>query len=284
MRNYILWLLNDTNPYRDDYLQLTGIYKMSELSGYWLEGIYSDAIQHELANYLGALNAYFFFEVISDNLAIGLASPNNNDNQQQNERRTALKKFNDVMQQKLKGDTRPILELLSSISHLVNSISCFDQSLAATEARKLASEYTKQTDISINELEHATLSYLALNIASCLEAYELVADHPIATSILNSLISRYSAVNTLLDMEKTITITTLTQCGTKTILVVPTLLYIISAIDKIKPNPNLPNVINNGSLLMAVRKASCLIRLQNDIGTPLLISDSNSRNLLKQKC
>ena len=278
--DYLLWLLADDNIYREDYLQATGVNKTTELMVSLLaEIVEKHGIDLEkLTHYLGALNAYLFYEVVSDNLAIGLAVPQQQDLTYQL-RQQVLLDFNNIAEQKLAGNPTPALNLLAPLVTKINSISSYKQSLGSHALQRFTQCYVSQRpQIAIDELEYDELVQLALNIESCVRLNQLMEAHPIASELTSSLIDRYAAVNNLLRLNnEDIDLLKLADYGTKTILVVPTLLFVIGALDSCQPNSRLPDVINNRLLINALEKAACLVRLLNDIGTQLLLGSEAHR-------
>lgn len=280
VKSFLLWLLNPNSPHYSDYLQISGINKMAELGTYWLSGIFDLRTTESLADYLGALNAYFFFEVVSDNLAMGLARPAEDDSEWQN-RKEILLHFNAVMEKKLSGSSQSAFQLLEPLVDKINTISCFDQSLTSGEIKNFANAFLKlNPSYSMLALNKSAMTYLILNIESCLYCLNLFADKPqIKTLLLQSLNSRYQAVSSLLQMKNSTSLSLLTQWGLYSILVVPTLLYLIAALDKIKPSHQLTTITNDGLILKALEAAAVNIRLLNDIGTHLL--QMSSQDILK---
>lgn len=281
-RDFLLWALADNNPHRKNYLQITGINKTSELAAALLCDLFDPSVLEKLSFYAGALNAYFYFEVISDNLAIGLASPQNHDLGWK-QRQSVLLHFNTIMQQKLMGEQTPAAALLSPLSGQISNISSFQQSLSPAEIKKIAQYYqAQQSQTLMNDLEYSTLSYLVLNIESCLHAIALLPDHFARPNLLSSLCNRYLAMNELLQLDKTLSLTNLADYGTQTILVMPTLFYLLGAINKITPNPLLMDIFEQGLLMRALECAAAVVRILNDVGTILLKATVDDRVVFRQ--
>jgi hypothetical protein len=257
---------------------------MSELGAYWLKDLFDQQTASSLANYLGALNAYFFFEVISDNLAMGLARPDNSDKQWHVSKEILLH-FNAAMQAKLSGSPELTFFLLSSLSEKINTISCFNQSLTSHEIKVFANSFLRlNSSWSLEDLDKAAMTYLILNIESCCYCLQLFPEQPQMSSLLlQSLNARYQAVTSLLEMKHPIQRSFLTQCGLYSILVIPTLLYLIGVLNKIKFNHHLLENINSGSLLKVLECAAINIRLLNDVGTHLLSMPPQEIDDLQQR-
>ncbi len=282
-KNFLLWLLKDDNPHRNNYLQMTGVNKMVELDVALLSGLFDDAIQQSIASYLGRLNAYFFFEVVSDNLAIGLSSREKLSSSAQM-RREILLHFNTIMQQKLMGDETKTSILLSKQADNIKAISSHEQSLATTAIRRIAASYVAENPgSSLDELDYSILNYLILNIEACVNLSPSIRQSIIHTKLNEQLKNRYFAVNVLLQDKGLSDLSVLADYGKATILVIATLIYIIAAIDNIEPIPHLNEILTNGTLLNSIADAASIVRMDNDIGTKLLASSEEYKIKLKGK-
>lgn len=268
-QHFLLWILAPDNKHREDYLQITGILKIAELSAFLLYDLFDSSFQEKISFYLGALNCYFFFEIVSDNLAIGLAGNQKSNRQMQ----SALYIFNEIMQQKLLGDDRETCLLISPMADKIRHFSIFDQSLFPSELLKLFKLYN-QNHVNVNDqnLQYNLLDYLILNIEACLKVTQYTKDPLIKPILVKSFCSRYAANSALLRLDKATSLELLIDYGTQTILIIPVLLYILSSINNIMMYPNWQNLMQSGLLYKAIETASRLIRIVNDIGTQLINS------------
>lgn len=282
LQDFLIWIFTTSNTAKEKYLQITGITKVSELSAALLFDLDIKDLQEvimddippaikKLSDYLGALNAFFFCEIVSDNLAIGLAAQKKEDATWKI-RRDILRHFNEVMQKKLAGDATATRDLLQQKADIIEAISSFDYSLVAKEIRELAVDYQIQyPDISFKTLEFSTLDYLVLNIEACLNVVHLMPDVEVTAFLTQALSERYSAGNSLFDINAATSLDTLLEYGKKTILVAPVMLYVVTVINSILPHSGFHSLIQNKKLLQAVEIAALLIRINNDVGTQFLI-------------
>src|SRR5690349_10979745 len=72
-QDFYLWGIDSENPYRDAFLQMKGIKQTVNLAQHLLADLVEPDSWKEVADYAGRLNAYFTYEVVSDDLAIGLS-------------------------------------------------------------------------------------------------------------------------------------------------------------------------------------------------------------------
>ena len=71
-RYFCEWVL-DQNEIKDRWLQLTAVIQQIKLAEKLLEGILTSDEMYDILPYCVALNTYLTYEVVSDNLGIGLS-------------------------------------------------------------------------------------------------------------------------------------------------------------------------------------------------------------------
>ena len=269
LRDYYLWGLDPECPYRDQFLQITGISQLVKMTVMLLDGLLDDREWERLAPYCAFMNSYQILEIVSDNLAIGLARPIPHDTTI-TERRTLLRMFNQAMIDRLRGDKRPAQEVLADLRSPAQRISLFAQSLAPHEQRQLAEEYARGHGGDLAAIEHGVWPLLVANMETCTALATLVDDCLAGPLVRDGLIRRYNGVNQLLDSQA-MPLDRRVEIGTDTILVVPTLAYYVAVLAEIiRPQSALANLIADGTLGRALHDAALIVRLLNDLGTALL--------------
>ncbi len=280
-KDFMLWILADHNPFKDDYLKMLGVASSIKLEIAMLNNIVDDSVTFQkLSPYLGFLNAYFAFETIQDNIAIGLAAwfPVNNPTRVL--QYEIIKNFNPIMIKKLQGDVTPTEKLLAPYVTMAQEISAYERCLSPSKMYKFASEFEQYCNNPslLFELEHCFYPILILNVATCLALQHSLHQNKMYSFLQETLIARYASVDKLLMSAKTATAMELADLGAKTILVLPTLVYCIGALDVVSPNPFLCKAIQDHSLMKSIYSCALLVRLLNDIGTNLLTLKETERN------
>lgn len=271
-KDFLLWILANNNQHQYEYLKMLGVANSIELEISMMEGLVEqETVIKAFLPYLGILNAYFAFETIQDNLAIGLATWFKEDNPEHDIQYEILKSFNPIMISKLQGNATAVGELLMPYQSDLEKISAFQRCLSPQKMYQFAEEFSKyQSDpAAVKKLDCCFYTILTLNIQTSLDLAQSLRHHVIHQLLEESLIARYDAVHQLLSSSY-LTPHNLADWGAKAILVLPTLVYCIGMLDSIKPNPVLAKVIKEGSLQTAIYSSALLVRLLNDIGTPLL--------------
>jgi hypothetical protein len=269
-RDYFLWALSPDNPERETWEHLLGIPQFVQLSLALLDGIVDEQKQDQLFNYSIPMNIYLMFEVVSDDLAIGLAQPSPQDGTS-SQRRYLLNGFNDSMIKRLKGHPQKAEALLKPFQEVAWSISGFEQSLIPDKHHTIAQMYLQQhMHVSPRDLEFALWPRLVANIETCALLMESVQGYQFAPLMRAGLINRYRAVEALLE-DPYMSLTKRVWVSADAILVVPTLAYYVGLIaESVRPAKNFVSLLDNGILAEALYNAAVLVRLLNDVGTPLL--------------
>src|SRR5690349_20295435 len=94
LKDFMLWLLQDDNPHQENYLRMLGVAGSIELELKLFGQVLDASAIHDIAPYIGLLNAYFGYETISDNLGVGLASSAKNINSTYDIQQKVLLHFN----------------------------------------------------------------------------------------------------------------------------------------------------------------------------------------------
>lgn len=279
-RDFWLWALSKENSQRDGFLQVIGVSQLVKLTITLLDGLVDDRHWHRLADYSVTMNVYQIYEIVSDNLAIGLASPRKGDTTT-TFRRDLLRAFNSIMIARLNGDPRPAALLLAPWQSNAQRISSFDQSLNWYKQRLCAGAYLSlRDDLSLEALEYSVWPALVANIETCVELAWSMHACQSGRLLREGLIGRYWAVNRLLDRQ-VMTSSQLADVGAHAILVMPTLAYYVAVLaESIQPLDHFSLVIQNGTLAKALYDAALLVRLLNDLGTNLIMLPKDERTAL----
>jgi hypothetical protein len=277
---YVKWILKNPDI-RDEWLQLVGIQGLIRLTERLLGELLTDTEYEQVLPYSVPVNISQMYEVVSDNLAIRLASPTD-DSASYNRRSRLLRLFNDVVVQCLNGSSESPEQLLQPLIPLMCDTSLFVQSLNANKHRDIAWLFLQnQPYINLDQIEYALYPNLLANVETCLELVNTIRGYRSEELVVDGLIRRYQGVNYLLE-HKHIPPKKLLEVGMDTIMVVPTLAYYVGILaEEIRPVRNYPAIVENGLLLSALEDAALLVRLLNDVGTCLLEQSDAEHEALK---
>lgn len=270
-KSFMLWILSDGNPYQEKYLRMMGVAGSIELEIFLFQKIINLQTLKKLTESIGLLNAYFAFETLSDNIAIGLGESTKDNNPTYQIQKELIIGFNNAIIAKLKNNNQSVFELLKPYEHLTKKISAYQKCLLPSQMYEFAAEYQKlNPNVLLSDLEYCYFPILILNIHTCLELVKSLQNHPLHLILRDSLIDRYTAVNEIIQSDHTISLETLSDLGAKSMLVMPSLAFCIGSLDNNEPNEFLHKTIENGSLKDNLYNASLIVRLLNDMGTSLL--------------
>jgi hypothetical protein len=281
-RNFNIWALSAGNPHAKVWLQIVGIPQFAKLTHSLLSGSVPPGKWQELVHFSTLLNAYLIYETTSDNLAFGLAAKRPDDTSFEL-RRDILIEFNTAMVARLRGDRAESDALLVRMQRKAEQISIFKHSLTGSEQQTIAGAYLQQAPHhSMHDIEFGTWSSLVANIQACAELVEHMQGYQLGEHLRCGLIRRYEAVTELLrdtvtDQEA------LVQVSINTILVIPVLTFYVSVLtEALAPNPALADVIRDGALFEALEDAALMVRLLNDLGTNLVVTNQFHPTLLNE--
>ncbi len=282
-REFYLWGISSNNPYQQVFLSATSIPQLVGLSAFFLDGLVSPEHWAKLCRYAGRINAYFMYEIASDDLAIGLAPFAKTDTAYPL-RREILYAFNYIMSERLAGEPTRAAIMLEPLEFFSRTISVFTQSMTREKHQLCLKEYLKTyPDVSPLDIEYAVWPVLVANIEACRELAEDMYQLEVAGIVRQGLIDRYQASTELMEADGPLSLEKLAEIGTRSILVMPTLAYFIGVIAEIiDPQPNLSSLFDDGTLPEALRLAALLVRLLNDVGLPLTLSPQDRRNLIER--
>lgn len=271
-RDFYLWGTAPDNPLQDTFLYAMSVTQLINLSAHLLQDMVAPEHWKKLARYAGRLNTYFMYEIVSDDLAIGL-SPLAAADTTYPLRRQILYAFNHVMVERLSGEPTDSADMLEPLKPLTRSVSGFTQSMTREKHNLILRSYLQQRpSVSASNIEYGVWPILVANIDLCRELAESVYKLNTGWMVRQGFIDRYQSVTELLESQSALPLSELANIGTRSILVVPTLAYYIGVLTEvIKPQEDLSSIISDGTLSDAFSTAALLVRLLGDMGLPLTL-------------
>ena len=279
-RNFNIWALSAKNPHNNVWLQIIGIPQFTKLTQTLLGTSVPAEKWDELVYYTTLMNAYLIYETISDNLAFGLAAKRPDDTSY-DLRRDILINFNNAMAARLKGDRVSSDLILTRIKPKVEKISSFNYSLTGSEQTEIAAAFLQAApNCTMEAIEFGAWHSLVANIQSCADLVDKMQRYQLGDTLRQGLIQRYEAVNDLL-LDRVHSKDALVNVSINTILVIPVLTYYISVLTEVlQPNRALATLVENGTLQKALEDAALMVRLLNDLGTGLVVTNQYHSTLL----
>ncbi|WP_344306222.1 hypothetical protein [Fodinicola feengrottensis] len=280
-RDYFRWALSDQNPDQALFCRIIALDQLAHLTTAVLSDIGGNDDWPTLVNQALPVNLYQVFEVVSDNLSLGLADVRADDD---SELRDLVVAFDTVAADDLCHPTsRPATELLAHLKAPTHQVSSFAQSLAERFHSTIAQKYAASVgNLDLDVLEHTVWSGLVANIESGRDVLAALAGTHAEPAMRARTIERYEAVDRTLTTLR-LSRDDLVLTSTQTILVTPTLGYFGTVFGEILgDDPGYHAALDDGSLLAAFDTGSLLVRLQNDIGTPLLLMPRTERTAFLQ--
>lgn len=280
VRDFFLWSFSAANPERERWLHLIGISQTVHLTLKMLDGLVQGADAARLIDFSLPMCAYQFYEIVSDNLSIGLGGELAGDELREVRRELVLS-FNQAMVLRLSGDARPAAVLLASAQPLAQQISLLQNTLNAGDYHKITHHYLAQNPAAtLAQIDAGVWPLLVANIETCTRLARDVERHICGQLTVQGLKGRYEAVSALLN-DPEMQLSRRVASSTDSILVIPTLAYFICVLKEIiTPDAAIADSFSDGTLSEALYTAALLVRLLNDIGTPLLASAETRAQLL----
>jgi hypothetical protein len=271
-RDYLDGLLSQ-EPLNQEWVKLIALESLLEMTLKLFNGILEPEEIEAITPYIVMMNVYQVYEVVSDNLALGLTKADSED-----ERRHVLKAFNEIMVRRLLNMEVDYETHFRPYQDAFSRISTFEQSLSPHKHQRFATEYSAQNPCAdMQAIEYSLYPQLLVNIEGARALVDSLAGSRSQELIRTSLIRRYRDSGVWLYGEN-FDFDELCYFGTGSILVVPTLAYYIAVIGEIlRKTPNFRYIIEDNSLASALEMTALLVRLLNDIGSHLLISDNDTR-------
>ncbi|MBL8119068.1 MAG: hypothetical protein J0L63_17585 [Anaerolineae bacterium] len=271
-QRFYLWGISPENPDQNGFLQTIGVNQIINLSHHLLANLVETDYMEEVAQYCGALNSYFMYEIVSDDMAIGLMTLRNN-GEANRERKEVLQHFNQAMVERLSGNGATSAELMSPIENSVREISTFRQSLSQPRLMHYLDLYMEDRPQAFrHDIEYAAWPMLLTNIDVCGQAVDRMNPFAVSTLVRGGLIDHYTAVSRTLSTNMTMLPDELLNVGTQTVSVIPVLAYFAGLAGELaRPQDEFQIIVENGLLEDAITTASTIVRLLNDMGLALTL-------------
>ncbi|QRN92936.1 hypothetical protein JRI60_27400 [Archangium violaceum] len=279
-REYYLWALSAKDAsVRKAWLEVMGVPQLVQLTLLLLEGsVPADNKEgwEELIKATVPMNVYQLYEIISDNLAIGLGSKAADDTSYE-QRREVMLAFNDAMVRRIKGAPESAAELLAPVRSTVEHISSFEQSLNPAKHRDVAESYRKEVRLAPGELENTLWPGLLANIESCRDLVRASEGMVMGPLMTQALIGRYRGVSSLVE-DPGMAFSRRIHVGVETILVEATLDWYVGVLgERILKLKNFRQQVEDGTVSEALYYTALLLRLLNDLGPALVTQSEQER-------
>lgn len=277
-RRASLWLL-DQPEYAPRWRRLIGLEESVHMTDLLLTGLPLRPDEVDvLVGHSTLMNVHQIHEVVSDNLAIGLAEPSAG----HDARSDLLRRFNPAAVTCLRAmDPLPARKALPDWQTAADRISAPVHSKNEAEHRSLAEAYLKaHPEEDPRALEFSIAPSLLANIESGIALADAVGDLATREVFITGLTGRYDAVQRLVT-DRPAALPELIATGTDSIMAISTLAYYTGLINEVvRPLPRYARTLRDGSLERFFTAAALLVRLGNDVGTRLLEQDGHDRRLL----
>jgi hypothetical protein len=199
-RNFCLWGLSRQNPHRPDVLQIIAATQLSKLTARLLSDLTPDETSwKKLIRSTGLVNAWLILEVISDDLAIGLAVHQTGDDRRKTApKRALLSSFNTLMTERLNGkiSAASARRSLSDISS--EEISLLNTHSAPDKLQSLIEVFSAEKIDAITENKFRVQDPLIANIEACVDVANAVEIEFLRVIVRDSVSARYERINMLL--------------------------------------------------------------------------------------
>ncbi|MCU0480411.1 MAG: hypothetical protein MUE54_04275 [Anaerolineae bacterium] len=257
-RDFYRWALTEDNPQQLAWIQAIGLAQLVRMTYQLLHGLVRDEDWKLLLNDSVTINGYQVYEIVSDNLGIGITHAGSD------KLRETLILFNKAMLNRLTTGKQVDISYFEAFS---NDISTFLQSQTAQKQMDIVQAYIRQCPgFTVQDFEFNIPSLLVANIETCYAMYR-DCDNLIGGKIIqDGLVRRYRAVNDLL-LRETMDFDKRLAVSGDAILVAPTLGYYIAVIaERIYKLPLFKDVVESGQLEQVLYDAALVVRMLNDMG------------------
>ncbi|MEZ4669995.1 MAG: hypothetical protein R3E39_18990 [Anaerolineae bacterium] len=280
-QQFYLWGTSPENPLQDEFIQIIGAQQIINLSSHLLDSLVDSYQWDRLAQYVGLINTYFIYEIVSDDLGIGLSTISPHD-PTVIRKREILSTFNKAMGQKLKGNPTETTQLLQPIFEPCQTISSFAQSMSLPKYQaQLASYIQQKPTANAHNIEFGIWSVLTANIEACVSVVNEISSLNVGPIVREGFINRYRDVSESLRAGIGLSQRELINIGTHTVSVIPVLAYFTGVlIESLYPQPKIKAIIDDGFLLDALTNAATIVRLFNDVGMLLTLPSARRTSLL----
>jgi hypothetical protein len=278
-RDYYIWALSQQNEEREKWLQLIGVRQTVLLTVKLIGDLLSDAQWATFSKRVAPVNVYLVYEYFSDALALGIGREPLHE-EADILRHRLLHQFNEAASTYLQDETRKTEGYLTSLEPLTNGVSIFKQSLSPHKHQAIANAYLNSHPlIHLNEIEYSTFSLLLANVQMCMDVVSRTEDQATTEMIRQGLLDRYRASDQLL-YDTNSSLGNVLVSSAHATMAIPIIGYYIQAmVTTAGLDESFATIVEDGVLHEALYSLSMLIRLLNDIGTPLIVQTSAERKV-----
>lgn len=276
-KDFYLWGLDASNPYHDTWISLIGLKRIVQFTLQSVAAPFKDTQIPTFALYAAPMSIYLTFEVVSDNLEFGLNERDPRDRTHYL-RAHLIREFTYAMCMRLKGSQATAASLLSREELIARRISTYHQSLNPEKHRLISDAYLRQyAHASSKELDAGLLPQLIMNIESANDLVRQTCSHQTADLIHMGLYRRYRSAERIY-RDPNLSLARIVSHGAYTILLIPVLAYYLEmGANALGVADRLRTTIANGTLARALYQCSVLVRLLNDLGTPIVMQSPEQR-------
>jgi hypothetical protein len=265
LRDYFRCGLDPAWPGHREFTRVIGVDQLVRLYAALVGDLVDRPLAAKAADLIARLAVYQTYEIISDNLGLGLFGAGS-DTPAAAGRRRLVRSFNAAMTARLRGCGRSAAVILGPERRRAGRISTLAQTLAEGTHRGLVERLAAQP----GAVERDVWPALVANMEAALDVAATAAGTPLGAAVRDGLVERYRAVNRTLTARH-LPHVELALVGAHSALVVPTLGYTLAVVaDLVHPVPGLAETVADGSLPDALYDAALVCRLLNDVGPGLL--------------
>ncbi len=279
-REYYLWGLDPQNPYHDAWISVTGLKQIVDFTLRTMAASLPDAHIPSFARYAAPMCIYLNFEVVSDNLEFGLSDTPEGDRTHYL-RAHMIREFTHAMCLRLSGTTTPAADLLAREQGIARRISSQLQTLSPEKHRLIADAFLRQhPHVAPKEIEYSLLPLLIMNIETAADLVQRTCHYTTGTLLQKTLYRRYRSAERIF-RDPNLDLPQVVWHGAHTILLIPVLAYYFEMSAHLLNIPDqLQHAVFSGHLPRALHQCSVMVRLLNDLGTPLVTQSEEQRRAM----
>lgn len=276
-RDYYVWALSPHNEQQEVWHQLIGVRQTVLLTIKLMGDMLTDEQWDTFSKRVAPVNAYLIYEYFSDALALGIGREPLHE-QGDILRHRLLHNFNEAASAYLQDKTRSTEQYLNSLEPLSKAVSIFKQSLSPHKHQAVARDYlVDHLSVHMNEIEYSTFSLLLANLQMCVDVVSRTEGQAMSEMIRQGLLDRYQSSNQLL-YDTHDSLGNMLVSSAHATMAIPIIgYYIQSMVSTMGLDEPFTAIVEDGTLHEALCTLSVLIRLLNDIGTPLIVQTDEER-------
>jgi hypothetical protein len=272
LRDYFRCGLDPAWPGHREFTRVIGLDQLVRLYAALVGDLVERSLAGKAADLLARMAVYQTYEIISDNLGLGLFGAGS-ETPSAAGRRRLVRSFNAAMTVRLRGRGRSAAVILGPERRRAGRVSSLAQTLAEDAHRGLVGRLPAPP----GAVERDVWPALVANMEAAVDVAATADGTPLGGVVRDGLVERYRAVDRTLS-PRHLSRLELALVGAHSVLVVPTLGYTLAVVaDLVHPVPGLAGVVADGILPDALYDAAVVVRLLNDVGPGLLRLGRNAR-------